>query len=74
MIQSYSQDCDYLRKKFNLPETVNLYELVRVTTAHIQQIDAEAELKELNKISEKPKPISKEKKRGRPRKKRPSSN
>ena len=74
MIQSYSQDCDYLRKRFNLPDSVGIYEMVRKVVDYIQQKDAEEELKELTKVSEKPKPISKEKKRGRPRKKRSNSN
>lgn len=71
---NYSEDCDYLRNRFNLPETVNLYEMVNCVTNFIKTIDNKSEIEKLKQtVSENAEPISKERKRGRP-KKRPNSN
>ena len=68
MIQNYSENCDYLRTLFALPKTVSLYELVNQATRYIKTKEEEKELaSEAIKLTEEA-PISKEKKRGRPRK------
>ena len=74
MLKNYSSNCDYLRERFDLPVTTNLYALVDVVTDFVRNLDDKAKLVELTKINtkiEEPQ-ISqvekKEKKRGRPRK------
>ena len=67
MIGNYSQDCDYLRKRFKLSALTSLYEVVHTTTNYIRQMDEKQELAKASKE------ISKEKKRGRPRKKSSSN-
>ena len=76
MIQSYSDNCDYLRKRFKVSELASLYELVSVVTDYIRDLDAKEEaekakeaLKDLSEL--KTETISKEKKnvkRGRKQK------
>ena len=47
MKQSYSQDCDYLREKFQLPPETTLYTLIHKVTEHLQSQDEEKELVKL---------------------------
>ena len=72
MIQNYSDNCDYLRKRFELRNDINLYELVNIVTEYIKSQDEKEEISKLTKEISQEKP--KEKKRGRPRTTKSSSN
>lgn len=50
MITSYSEDCDYLRKKFELHDSVSIYELVNKATNFIKEVDDIADLDKLNTL------------------------
>lgn len=85
MLQNYSNDCDYLRKKFKLRDDVSLYELVHVVTNFIRITDDEEELQKLKEevveveeispetkdepISQEKEPCQKKTKRAKKRKK-----
>lgn len=82
MIQSYSENCDYLRNKFNLGIHVGLYEMIQIVTDFIKGIEDKEQIEQISnetkenkqtveesaKESAEPISITKEKKRGRPRK------
>lgn len=67
MIQSYSENCDYLKKRFSLSETISLYNMIDVIVKYLKNEKEQEEVSKLTKEISNEKP--KEKKRGRPRKK-----
>jgi len=67
MIQSYSENCDYLKKRFNLPEIISLYDMVDAVVKYLKDEEEQKEVSKLTKEISNEKP--KGKKRGRPRKK-----
>ena len=50
MITNYKEDCEYLRKKFDLHDSVSIYELVNKATTFIKEVDDIAELDKLNTL------------------------
>ena len=49
MIANYSEDCDYLRKRFELPDNTNLYQMINAVTEFIREQDNLNELEKLEK-------------------------
>jgi hypothetical protein len=43
MIAEYTKNCDFLRKKFKLPETTSIYELVNTVAQYIRATTSEGE-------------------------------
>ena len=64
-LQSYKSNCDYIRKKFELPESTSLYALVNKITEAYKDLEDKEEIKSIS-IAEPT--LKEEKKRGRPRK------
>lgn len=60
-MSDYSTNCAYIRKKFNLPLTTSLYELVNKLTEYVKQIDEKSKTGE-NTCQQKLKTQSKSKK------------
>ena len=51
MIESYSNNCDYLRKRFELHESINLYDMVSAVVKYLKEQDNLEELKQLEKTT-----------------------
>ncbi len=60
MLQNYSDDCDYLREKFDLPTSVTLYQMVNRVANHFrdERAQVELELAKAKTTSTKVEPIS----------------
>ena len=44
MIEEYSDNCDYIRKKFELADNVSIYQLVNKAVDFIKEVDNKIEL------------------------------
>lgn len=72
-LSDYVENCDYIRKEFNLLDETSMYAIVnRITYAYKELKDKALLVVELSK-QQAEQPLNQEKKRGRPRKDRDSN-